>query len=130
MDESEQQRLLQIFERAPLCFLATSSEGIPNVIPVGFKWVHDGDLLIADVFFKKTRANLEKNPRVALTIATDIPKQGLQIRGTAAVHRTGPDYERVVELLHGAGPPFAAVRVSMTEAYLLDPGADAGHRLL
>ncbi len=31
------------FEAAPHCFLATCRDGVPNVVPVGRKWIVDAE---------------------------------------------------------------------------------------
>lgn len=123
----------EIIQRAPIAFLATCHEGIPNVVPLGFKWADGEGLLVADLFLNKTRRNLEANSAVALSVATIDPKCGYQIKGRAVIHRSGPKYDRVQKLLEEAGvdtPPYAAVGISVDEVYLLDAGADAGKRLI
>jgi predicted pyridoxine 5'-phosphate oxidase superfamily flavin-nucleotide-binding protein len=50
------------------CALGTSSpEGKPNVMPIGYIKFFEGKLLLADFYFTKTRENIIKNPRVAVT---------------------------------------------------------------
>ena len=128
-----QEEVRTAFRETPVCFLATCCEDVPNVVPVGFKWIDQNKLLLADLFFEKTRRNLAANPTVAVTVACTNPKQGFQLKGIASVHRTGEPYERLRVLLRQKGvdaEPFAAVLISVAETYLLDPGPEAGKRIL
>ena len=121
------------FETAPHCFLATCHSGVPNVVPVGRKWIVDNEVLLGDFHFGKTRRNLEDNPEVAISVTGPEPKQGFQLKGTASVHRNGEPFEKLGALLRNAGvdaKPHAAVLVSVEEVYLLDPGPNAGKRVL
>ncbi len=116
--------VLNAFQTAPLCYLATSRNGEPNVVPVGFKWIDADCLLIADLFFGKTRANLDDNLRVAVSVGLLNPKRGFQVKATAKVHRNGPVFERVCQLLHSSGVdarPVAALEIPFEEIYALDP---------
>jgi predicted pyridoxine 5'-phosphate oxidase superfamily flavin-nucleotide-binding protein len=121
------------FETAPHCFLATCHSGVPNVVPVGRKWIVGNDILLADFHFGKTRRNIADNPDVAISVTGPEPKQGFQLKGTASVHRDGEPFEKLGALLRDAGveaEPHAAVLVSVEEVYLLDPGPNAGKRVL
>jgi predicted pyridoxine 5'-phosphate oxidase superfamily flavin-nucleotide-binding protein len=121
------------FETAPHCFLATCHSGVPNVVPVGRKWIVGNDILLADFHFGKTRRNIADNPDVAISVTGPEPKQGFQLKGTASVHRDGEPFEKLGAMLRDAGvdaEPHAAVLVSVEEVYLLDPGPNAGKRVL
>ena len=121
------------FETAPHCFLATCHSGVPNVVPVGRKWIVGNDILLADFHFGKTRRNLADNPEVAISVTGPEPKQGFQLKGTASVHRAGEPFEKLGAILRDAGvdaEPHAAVLISVEEVYLLDPGPNAGKRVL
>jgi predicted pyridoxine 5'-phosphate oxidase superfamily flavin-nucleotide-binding protein len=121
------------FDAAPHCFLATCHNGVPNVVPVGRKWLNDNEILLADFHFGKTRRNIADNPEVAISVTGPEPKQGFQLKGTASAHRDGEPFEKLGAMLRGAGVdavPHAAVLVSIEEVYLLDPGPNAGKRVL
>lgn len=125
--------VIRAFEEAPLCYLATCRDGEPNVVPVGFKWISADGLLMADLFFGRTRTNLESSPRVAVSVGLLNPKRGFQIKATARVHHDGPVFERVCHLLRAAGvdaSPSAAIEVPFEEIYALDPGPGAGQRII
>lgn len=118
--------LKQAFERVDLCFLGTSGEGGPNVVPIGFKSVWQDKLVLVDLFFDKTRKNLESNPRVAVAVGWMGPKGGFQLKGNATIHRSGDAYEEARRILRSEGSdidPFAAVVIDVDEAHRLDPGA-------
>jgi uncharacterized protein len=119
-------------DEAAICFVASHDGTTPNVIPAGFKWIHEGRIVIADLFFGKTRANLASNPRVAVAIATPQPKRGLQLKGTAEVFTEGPVFAWVEGKLSEQGvhiPLHAAVRIEIDDVYELEPGPNAGRKL-
>jgi predicted pyridoxine 5'-phosphate oxidase superfamily flavin-nucleotide-binding protein len=121
------------FDAAPHCFLGTCHEGVPNVVPVAHKWIVDNEVLLADIHFGKTRRNIADNPEVAITITGPEPGHGFQLKGSASVHRSGPSFEKLGALLRGEGvtaEPHAGVLVPVAEIYLLDPGPNAGKRIL
>ncbi len=126
-------RVSAAFAAAPLWYVATCQGNDPNVVPVGCKWVEQDRLLIADLFFSHTRANLALNPRVAVSVGLLDPKRGFQVKATARVHRDGPVFERVCALLKAAGMdarPWGAIEIPFDEVYSLDPGPEAGARIV
>jgi predicted pyridoxine 5'-phosphate oxidase superfamily flavin-nucleotide-binding protein len=130
--ESVRLAVIRAFAEAPVCYLATCCGQEPNVVPVGFKWIEAGRLLIADLFFSKTRANLQISPRVAVSVGLLNPKRGFQVKGSAKVHRDGAVFEHVCELLRCCGvaaKPAAALEIELDEVYALDPGPAAGMRV-
>lgn len=81
--------------------LATSSrDGKPNAVPVGLcRAISDHELLIVDVFFKKTRKNLEENPRVAIAVEALEELRAYQLKGKAKIFTQGELYERAMEIM-------------------------------
>ncbi|MEA2074541.1 MAG: pyridoxamine 5'-phosphate oxidase family protein [Euryarchaeota archaeon] len=81
--------------------LATSSkDGKPNVVPVGLcRAISDHELLIVDVFFKKTRKNLEENPQVAIAVEALEELRAYQLKGEAKIFTQGELYERAIEIM-------------------------------
>lgn len=81
--------------------LATSSkDGKPNVVPVGLcRTISDHELLIVDVFFKKTRKNMEENPRVAIAVEALEELKAYQLKGEAKIFTHGELYEKAVEIM-------------------------------
>jgi predicted pyridoxine 5'-phosphate oxidase superfamily flavin-nucleotide-binding protein len=46
-----------------------TADGVPNVTPKGTAQILDDEhLIFADLFSRKTRENLEKNPQVSITV--------------------------------------------------------------
>lgn len=122
----------KIFLEAPLWFLATCHDNVPNVVPVGFKWIEGDRLLIADLFLGKTRRNIHANPEVAVAVGALGPKRGFQIKGTAQVLTQGPEFAQVKDILIKDGLDqklIAVIAVTPQQLFLLDPGADAGQEL-
>ena len=84
-----------------LAYLATaSSDGKPNVVPVGLvKVLDDRRILIVDVFFNKTRKNLKENAEVALAV-TDLRKlEAFQFKGRAEIVTEGELFDVVPEIM-------------------------------
>lgn len=84
-----------------IVYLATSTnDGKPNVVPIGLAHaINDEQLLVVDVMFKKTRKNLEDNPRVAISF-TDVKRWGsYQLKGRAAIHTDGEIFDEVQRVM-------------------------------
>ena len=116
-----------------LVFLATaSSEGIPNVVPIGFaRPIDNGSILIADNYMNKTRKNIEENPNIAI-VTKDAQKNPYQIKGTAEIFESGKIFDEVVEWAQNFMTklnPKAAIVVKVTEIYSVQPGPEAGKKV-
>jgi len=114
-------------------FLATSSKtGIPNVVPIGaFKVLDNGTLLISDQFFNKTLQNMKENKKAALSWWGD--KGGYQIKGSVTLHTDDEVFRQDVAWMKEVRPalkPKSAVILTITDAYQVKPGADAGKKIL
>jgi len=84
-----------------ISYLATATnDGKPNVVPIGLAHaISDDELLIHDVFFNKTRKNLEDNPQVAISF-TDVKRwESYQLKGTAKIYTEGEMFEKVLEIM-------------------------------
>lgn len=84
-----------------IVYLATSTKkGKPNVVPVGLVHaISDNEVLIGDVWFNKTRKNLEQNPQVAISF-TDFKRwDSYQLKGRAKIFSSGEIYERALEMM-------------------------------
>jgi hypothetical protein len=81
--------------------LATSSkDGKPNVVPVGLcRAISDHELLIVDVFFKKTRKKLEENSQVAIAVEALEELRAYQLKGVAKIFTKGELYGRALEIM-------------------------------
>ena len=67
---------------AELWWLGTCGDE-PNVVPVGFKEVVDGKLIVGVLHLENTLANLEKNNSIAVSVCSGKTLVGFQIKGTA-----------------------------------------------
>jgi hypothetical protein len=81
--------------------LATSSrDGNPNVVPIGLcRTISDHELLIVDVYFKKTRRNLKEISQVAIAVEALEELRAYQLKGEAKIFTQGELYERVMEIM-------------------------------
>lgn len=61
----------EVKDGGQLVHLATATlEGKPNIVPMRFaRRAREGVLVIADMYFCKTRVNLKENPQLALSVA-------------------------------------------------------------
>ncbi|MDR3153551.1 MAG: pyridoxamine 5'-phosphate oxidase family protein [Deltaproteobacteria bacterium] len=108
-------------------------DGVPNLAPKGtLKVLDDEHLVFADLFSLKTRAALEQNPKVAVAVLDKMT--GYQIKGTAELATSGPVFEQVAKGVKEAMPdlpgPKYAVKIAVEAVYSLDPGPNAGKRLI
>jgi len=111
--------------------LATATkEGDPHVIPVGFGEVlSDDELLLVDVFMKKTLENIKANPRVAVSVWDYDGLKGYEFKGNARIETSGKAFEDSVKMVKSVFPQFdarAAVVVKVDSIYVVSPGPEAG----
>jgi len=116
-----------------LAFVATaSSDGTPNVVPIGFtRPIDDKRILIVDVFMKKTISNLEENPKISI-IVQNVKEHPYQFKGTAKIFKSGKFFEEAVEWAQNVMSevePKSAILMTVEEIYLVKPGPDAGKRI-
>ena len=80
-------------------FSTCSPDGVPNVVPVSMKQaVDDETVMVSDQYLRKTLANLQANPRAALSAWDD--EGGFQVKGTVTYENEGPRYEAVAAQVH------------------------------
>ncbi len=116
-----------------LVFVATvNRDGIPNVVPIGFaRPLDENTILIADNFMKKTRENLEANPKISF-VTKDSTKCPYQFKGSVEIFTGGKYFDTVTEWGQNAMTklsPKAAVLVKVEEIYSIQPGPEAGKKL-
>jgi hypothetical protein len=92
---------VQEFLKGKMAWVATAaSDGMPNTTPKGsVKIIDDEHIVFADLFSKKTRENLQANPKVAVTVADMTTYKGYQIKGSAKLLESGPLFEKMAEEL-------------------------------
>jgi predicted pyridoxine 5'-phosphate oxidase superfamily flavin-nucleotide-binding protein len=96
-----------------LGFVATvCPDGTPNLSPKGTIAVWDDDhLVFADLRSPGTVANLRANPSVEVNVVDQLTRKGYRLKGTAAVHTDGEDFERGVEWYERRGLERARERI-------------------
>lgn len=91
--------------RSNINYFATASrDNKPNVVPVGLvEPISDSEVMIVDVLFKKTRKNLQENPRVALAV-TDVDRlQAYQFKGKAKIMASGQMFDKAFQIMKEKG---------------------------
>jgi hypothetical protein len=127
---------VQEFVENKLAWVATASpDGTPNATPKGSARVLDDEhLIFADLFSLKTRENLQKNPKVAVTVIDEKKHKGCQFKGAAQLVDSGPVFEQVVEQLKKAPMqlphPKYVVIITVDSVYDQSVGPRAGQRIV
>lgn len=112
MIDQESQELI---EASVLCWLATSSaDGQPRVSPKEiFALIDERTVVIANVASPGSAANLRVNASVCLSILEIFRQKGVQLMGTARIHKRGEPRFSVLaeplEVLAGDGFPFSSL---------------------
>lgn len=130
------ERMKELFDKVPTVVLSTVSEdGTPNAVPVGAKKIIDDEtILLSNQFFNKTLANMEANPRVAVTFWEG--HEGYQLKGSVTIETSGQRFEDtarwIEEMSNKIGSPLkskGAVILQIEEIYGVAPGPGAGKKL-
>jgi predicted pyridoxine 5'-phosphate oxidase superfamily flavin-nucleotide-binding protein len=116
---------VQEFMQGKVAWVATASpEGVPNATPKGtVRVIDDEHLVFADLFSRKTRENLLKNPKVAVTVIDEKSHQGFQIKGTVELLTAGELFRQVSEELKKAPkklPPATYVVKITVDAFSIN----------
>ena len=126
---------VQKFLPGKMGWVATASkDGIPNVTPKGtVRLLDEQHVVFADLFSLKTRRNLEENPQVAVTVIDAASGQGYQIKGTAQLLTSGPEFEETAKTLRQspkALPPLHyLVKITVASVFDQSAGPDAGKQI-
>jgi len=116
-------------------WVATASkDGVPNVsIKGSLRMIDDGHLVFADINSKKTRANLEENPRVAVMVYDAASRRGFMIRGTTEQFSSGPLYDQTTATIKKAmpqlPPPQYVVRITVESVWDQSGGPSGGRQI-
>lgn len=110
-------------------------DGVPNTIYIGsWWWVDDETILVVDNFFRKTRRNLEENPRAALVARSRKERVSYQLKCSASIHTDGPQYENAFKRERSRDdfhyPCRAIVLLKVDEVYNAMYGEGAGEKIL
>lgn len=123
-----------VFSKVKVFPVATASrDGIPNVIPMTFvQLVSDDTIWIGDNYLLKTLANVRENPHLAIFIYDAELKRCFQIKGSAEVLTSGPDFEKMRDRIRAKNeklPAKSLVVVRITEVFECYYGATAGKKI-
>ncbi len=116
-------------------YLATASkDGVPNVAPMGAVFVKDPETIwIQDNFMMKTLANVEENPKAALSVYGAGAKGCFQIKADVTVMKSGPEFaemKALIEKMKPGLPGKSLLVLKVTGVYQCMPGPEAGKKLL
>ena len=109
-----------------------TKDGIPNVVPIHFvKILSDDEIMMADIFMKKTSENIKQNPVMAISVWDwdAKPRKGYQLKGTPRIETSGKIYDMAVEMVKAEKPDLtakSAVVVKIRDIFVTSPGPDAG----
>ena len=126
----------EAFRNIGFCTLSTATaDGQPNAAAIGMKCVVDDETVyISDQFFKKTLANLQANPKVAITFFDK--DRAYQIHGTARYVNEGEEFEKQAAWVNAAfesmGRPVRAkggAYVHVDAVYQMQAGPAAGDQI-
>lgn len=120
-------------EKDNVVFFATATpDGVPNVVPIGFaRPIDDNTILIVDNFLKKTRKNIEDNPKAALVVR-DASKAPYQFKGSVEIVESGKYFDQAVDWATSVMSqlsPKSAVLLKVEEVYSVQPGPNAGKKV-
>ncbi len=124
--------MMDAIEKDNVVFLSTTSDNIPNVVPIGFaRPIDDENILLVDNFMNKTHANLEKNPKAAI-VCREASKCPYQFKGSVEIVTSGKYFDEAVDWATSVMSklsPKAAIIFKVEEIYSIQPGPDAGKRI-
>ena len=124
----------QIAEKASVFTVATATQtGEPNVVPMTFaKVLSDDEVLLMNIFMRKTIENIRANPRVAISVWKQGDSEGYQFKGNAKIETSGKVFDDGVNWVRTTSPTLnhkAAVIVKVDSIYSITPGPDAGKKV-
>jgi predicted pyridoxine 5'-phosphate oxidase superfamily flavin-nucleotide-binding protein len=127
------QDMKDVMEKSKGYAVATcDQDGIPNVVPIHFvKILSDDEIMMADVFMKKTFENIQQRPVMAVS-AWDYevkPRKGFQFKGVPRIETSGKIYDMAVAMVKAEKPdltPKSAIILKITDIFVTSPGPNAG----
>jgi len=128
------EEMKEVVTNAQMPMVATAGrDAKPNVVPIRFtKVISDNEILLMDNYMNKTRANIEANPEVAVTVWNPEMRKGYQFKGKAKIEINGAIFEEGVKWVKTRRPqtePKAAVIITVEEIYMIGSGPNAGKRI-
>lgn len=127
----------EVAGKTPMWAVATTSDdGTPNVAPILFGRIASGDeIVLADNFMNKTKANLAANPSVAVSVwtmdETTGEASGYQFKGEARFESDGAVFEEIAREVRSSMPieTRSVVIVKVRSVFSCTPGPDAGREM-
>jgi len=115
--------------------IATASKsGEPNVTPHGLVMLIDDETIwIGDIFMKNTLKNVTENPKASIYLHGPETKGCYQIKGDITVKSSGPEYEKLNEIVKAKMPNAHAKNLLIMKiggVYQCTPGPEAGKKIL
>lgn len=124
---------VQEFLKDKLAWVATASlDGVPNTTPKGtVRLIDDEHLVFADLFSLKTRENLQKNPKVAITVVDEKLHKGYQLKGSAEIADSGELYTQIAEQLKikQLPQPKYVIKIKVDSVFDQSVGPQAGKQI-
>ena len=122
-------------EVSDVVFSTASTDAQPNSCIVGMKSVIDDETIyLSDQFFKKTLANVQANPKVAVVFWQGVT--AYELHGTATYVNSGDEFERQKAWVDAAfekmGMPTKAKGgciVHIDAVFISSPGPHAGEQI-
>ena len=115
--------------------IATASKsGEPNVTPHGFVMLMDDETIwIGDVFMKNTLKNVTENPQASIYLHGPETKGCYQIKGHITVKSSGPEHEKLNEIVKSKMPNAKAKNLlimKISSVHNCAPGPQAGDKIV
>ena len=131
------EEMMDVIKRNRGFAVATATkDGIPNVVPIHFTdIISDDEIMLVNIFMKKTAENIKNNPIVAISVwdKQAKSKKGYQFKGEARIETSGELYEKGVKIVHERKPeitPRAVVIIKVNSIFIITPGPDAGKEVI
>ncbi|HEX73628.1 MAG TPA: pyridoxamine 5'-phosphate oxidase [Dehalococcoidia bacterium] len=110
-----------------------TKDGDPHVVPVAFgKVLSEDEILLVEVFMKKTIENIKANPRVAVSVWDMESLKGYEFKGDARIETSGKVFDDSVKMVQSMMPQLnakSAVIVKVDSIFVRSPGPDAGKQV-
>ena len=111
----------------------TDSDGTPNVAPMMQMWRFKDDVIvIADLFMKLTRVNVETNGKAGIGIWDDKTRESYKLKGEARYVTEGEEYDFTVSKIREKNPkanPKGALVIRIISVFDTASGPKAGELL-
>lgn len=101
----------------PAVLATVDAAKTPNVIYIGeIRYIPQEGFIVADNYFCKTRANIQRGTKGAILFLTN-DRKSFQVKGGLTYHTEGPIFENMQSWHDPKYPGVAAVLLRVEEAY-------------